>query len=58
MMSLRRFILCTVGSCFFVSQLIGAVEWQVINIDSRRRLVPTDAAKAYFRFDVDPDTIP
>jgi homogentisate 1,2-dioxygenase len=34
------------------------VEWQVVNIDSRRRLVPTDAAKAYIRFDTDPEMTP
>jgi homogentisate 1,2-dioxygenase len=31
------------------------VEWQVINVDSRRRLAPSDAAKAYFRFDPGPE---
>jgi homogentisate 1,2-dioxygenase len=34
------------------------VEWQVVNIDSRRRLVPTEAAKAYIRFDTDPEMTP
>jgi homogentisate 1,2-dioxygenase len=34
------------------------VEWQVINIDSRRRLVPTEAAQAYVRFDTDPEVTP
>jgi hypothetical protein len=31
------------------------VEWQVINIDSRKRLIPSDAASAYFRFDNGPE---
>jgi homogentisate 1,2-dioxygenase len=30
---------------------LSRVEWEVINIDSRRRLVPSEAARAYFRFD-------
>jgi homogentisate 1,2-dioxygenase len=34
------------------------VEWQVINVDSRRRLIPTDAAAAYLHYDVDPNTTP
>jgi len=34
------------------------VEWQVVNIDSRRRLVPTEAARAYVRFDTDPEMTP
>src|SRR5438876_8205447 len=34
MMSLRR-LLCTIGSCFFVSHLIAAVEWQVIKMNGR-----------------------
>jgi homogentisate 1,2-dioxygenase len=31
------------------------VEWQVISIDTRRRLEPTASAQAYFHFDADPE---
>src|SRR6266513_1940858 len=47
MMSLRRLILCTIGSCFFVSQLIAAVEWQVIKINGRDFLTVDNIAKFY-----------
>src|SRR5947207_10580952 len=47
MMSLRRLILCTIGSCFFVSQLIAAVEWQVIKINGRDYLNFDNIAKFY-----------
>src|SRR5213076_1959697 len=47
MMSLRRLILCTIGSCVFVSQLIAAVEWQVIKINGRDFLTVDNIAKFY-----------
>src|SRR3989440_1649807 len=47
MMTLRRLILCTIGSCFFVSQLIAAVEWQVIKINGRDFLAVDNIAKFY-----------
>src|SRR2546421_1612683 len=47
MMTLRRLILCTIGSCFFVSQLIAAVEWQVIKINGRDFLTVDNIAKFY-----------
>src|SRR6184192_862263 len=47
MMSLRRLILCAIGSCFFVSQLIAAVEWQVIKINGRDFLTVDNIAKFY-----------
>src|SRR2546421_9706723 len=47
MMSLRRLILCTIGSCFFVSQLTAAVEWQVIKINGRDFLTVDNIAKFY-----------
>ena len=46
-MSLHRLILCTIGSCFFVSQLIAAVEWQVIKINGRDFLTVDNIAKFY-----------
>jgi len=47
MMNLRRLILCTIGGCFFVSQLIAAVEWQVIKINGRDFLAVDNIAKFY-----------
>ena len=47
MMNLRRLILCTIGSCFFASQLIAAVEWQVIKINGRDFLTVDNIAKFY-----------
>ena len=47
MMNLRRLILCTIGGCFFVSQLIAAVEWQVIKINGRDFLTVDNIAKFY-----------
>src|SRR5438477_12053473 len=47
MMSLRRLILCTIGSCFFVSQLIAGVERQVIKINGRDFLTVDNIAKFY-----------
>src|SRR5438874_3437600 len=47
MMSLRCLILCTIGSCFFVSQLMAAVEWQVIKINGRDFLTVDNVAKFY-----------
>src|SRR5207302_11458640 len=47
MMNLRRLILCTIGSCFFVSHLIAAVEWQVIKINGRDFLAVDNIAKFY-----------
>src|SRR5437016_6634174 len=46
-MNLRRLILCTIGSCFFVSQLIAVVEWQVIKINGRDFLTVDNIAKFY-----------
>jgi N-acetylmuramoyl-L-alanine amidase len=47
MMSLRCPILCAIGGCFFASQLIAAVEWQVIKIDGRDFLSVDNIAKFY-----------
>src|SRR5438477_806662 len=47
MMNLPRLILCALGSCFFVSQLIAAVEWQVIKINGRDFLSVDNIAKFY-----------
>jgi N-acetylmuramoyl-L-alanine amidase len=47
MMNLPRLILCAIGSCFFVSQLIAAVEWQVIKINGRDFLSVDNIAKFY-----------
>ncbi len=47
MMNLRRLILCTIGGCFFVSQLVAAVEWQVIKINGRDFLSVDNIAKFY-----------
>jgi N-acetylmuramoyl-L-alanine amidase len=46
-MNLRRLIFYTIGSCFFVSQLIAAVEWQVIKIKGRDFLTVDNIAKFY-----------
>jgi N-acetylmuramoyl-L-alanine amidase len=46
-MNLRRLILCTLGSCFFGSQLLAAVEWQVIKINGRDFLTVDNIAKFY-----------
>src|SRR5437588_6424685 len=47
MMNLHRLILCAIGGCFFVSQLIAAVEWQVIKINGRDFLTVDNIAKFY-----------
>src|SRR2546430_6611587 len=47
MMNLRRLILCAIGGCFFVSQLVAAVEWQVIKINGRDFLTVDNIAKFY-----------
>src|SRR3977135_4227004 len=47
MMNLRRLILCAIGGCFFVSQLVAAVEWQVIKINGRDFLSVDNIAKFY-----------
>src|SRR5437899_2318814 len=47
MINLRRLILCTIGGCFFVSQLIAAVESKVIKISGRDFLAVDIIAKFY-----------
>src|SRR5438045_1095093 len=47
MLNLRCLILCAISGCFFVSQLIAAVEWQVIKINGRDFLSVDNIAKFY-----------